>query len=136
MITPSQPTPGLATFQSDSIGARVELFAGDTPAPVTVSAKYSGTLGTAGIPANTPVQVNFETGDIALVDGTTVTKPNAVTVGTLVAGSPAGSMAVYKAACFNINALQWPASLDTEAKRLAAFDLASSQIYVKKPYYS
>lgn len=135
-INPSQPTPGLAAFQSDTIGSLVELFAGDTPAPVTISAKYSGELGTAGIPANTPVQVNFETGDLALVDGTTVTKANAITCGTLVAGSPAGSMGVYKAGCFNINALNWPASLDTEAERLAAFDLASSQIYVKKPYYS
>ena len=136
MITPSQPTPGLATFQSDTIGALVELFAGDTPAPVTLSATYDATLGTAGIPVNTPVKVNFETGAIALVDGTTVTKANAITTGTLVAGSPAGSMGVYKAGCFNIKALNWPASLDTEAKRLAAFDLASSQIYVKKPYYS
>lgn len=138
-INPSQPTPGLAQFQSDTIGALVELWAGDTPAPVSVSAKYTAAQAAAGIPAYTPVSVDYETDEISLVDGTTVTKANAITLGTLVAGAGggvAGQMAVYKAGCPNINALNWPASLDTEAKRLAAFDLASCQIYVKKPYYA
>lgn len=138
-INPSQPTPGIAQFQSDTIGALVELWAGDTPAPVTVSAKYTQVQAALGIPANTPVQVNFETDEIALVDGTDVTKANAITVGALLplsAGVATGSMAVYKAGTVNINALNWPASLDTEAKRLAAFDLSSCQIYVKKPYYA
>lgn len=138
-INPSQPTPGLAQYQSDTIGGLVELWAGDTPAPVSVSAKYTAAQAAAGIPAYTPVSVDFETDEISLVDGTDVTKANAITLGTLVAGAGggvAGQMAVYKAGCVNINALNWPASLDTEAKRLAAFDLASCQIYVKKPYYA
>lgn len=138
-INPVQPAPGLAAYQSDTVGGLVELWAGDTPAPVTISASYSTTLAAAGIPANTPVDVDFESGAISLVDGTTITKANAVTVGTLVAGAGggvAGKMAVYKAGCFNINALNWPASLATEAARLAAFDMAACQIYVKKPFYS
>lgn len=138
-INPTIPAPGLAEFNSDTIGAVVELFAGDTPAPVSVSATYSTTLAVAGIPAYTPVSVDVDTGAIALVDGTTVTKANAVTVGVLRAGAGngvAGKMGVYKAGTFNINALNWPTSLATEAQRLAAFDLAESQIYVKKPYYS
>lgn len=136
-INPTQPAPGLAEFQSDTIGGLVELFAGDTPAPVTVSANYSAALAAAGIPANTPVNVDFETDEISLVaEGV---EANAITVGVLrpgAGGGVAGRMAVYKAGCFNINALNWPESLATEAARLAAFDLASSQIYVKKPYYS
>lgn len=137
-ITPTQPTPGLAQYESDTIGALVELWAGDTPAPVTISGKYSATLEAAGIPANTPVSLDYETGAIALVDGTTVTKANAITVGTLLprAGGSGGEMAVYKAGCVNIKALNWPASFDTDAKKLAAFDLAECQIYVKVPYYS
>lgn len=138
-INPTQPAPGLAEFQSDTIGALVELWAGDTPAPVTVSANYTAAQATAGIPAHTPVWVDHETDEIALVDGTDVTEANAITVGVLRAGAgggAAGRMAVYKAGCVNINALNWPASLATEADRLAAFDLASCQIYVKKPYYS
>ena len=138
-INPSQPAPGLAEFQSDSIGGLVELWAGDTPAPVSISAKYTAAQAAAGIPAYTPVQVNFETDEIKLVDGTDVTKANAITVGVLRAGAGggvAGQMDVYKAGTVNINALNWPASLDTEAKRFAAFDLAACQIYVKKPFYS
>lgn len=138
-INPTSPAPGLAEFNSDTIGALVELFAGDTPAPVSVTATYDAVLAAAGIPANTPVSVDITTGAIALVDGTDITKANAVTVGVLRAGagaSAAGRMAVYKAGTFNINALNWPATLSTEALRLAAFDLAACQIYVKKPYYS
>lgn len=138
-INPNVPAPGLAEFQSDTIGGLVELFAGDTPAPVTQSAGYSAVLAVAGIPANTPVSVDVDTGEIALVDGSTVTKANAVTVGVLRAGAGGGAkgtMAVYRAGNFNINALAWPDSLATEAQRLAGFDLAASQIYVTKPYYS
>lgn len=137
-ITPVTANPGLAEFQSDTIGGGVELLAGDTPAIVTFSASYTAAQAAAGIPMNTPVDVDYETGVITypLAEGA---KPNAITLGTLRAGTgggAAGRMAVYKAGCFNINALNWPASLATEAARLAAFDLASSQIYVKKPYYS
>lgn len=138
-ITPTQPTPGLAQYESDTVGGLTELWAGDTPAPVTISGKYSATLEAAGIPANTPVSLDYETGDIALVDGTTVTKANAITVGTLLprAGGTGGSMAVYKAGCLNLRGpINWPASFDNDAKKLAAFDLAECQIYVKVPYYS
>lgn len=146
-INPTQPAPGLAEFQSDTIGGLVELFAGDTPAPVTISATYGADLAAAGIPAYTPVRVDFESGEIALAaaevpaDGETpavpAVVPNAITVGVLRAGGSAeGRMAVYKAGCFNINALNWPDHLADEEDRLAAFDLASCQIYVKKPYYS
>lgn len=127
---------GIAGFDSQDVPGQVELFAGETPAPVTVSAKYTGAQGTAGIPAFTPVQVNFETDTIVAVDGTTVTKANAITCVTVKAGSPAGEVPVFKAGCFNINALRWPTSLATEAARLGGFNLASCQIYIKKPYYS
>lgn len=138
-ITPAVANPGLAGYWSDTIGGGVELLAGDTPAIVTFSGSYSAALAASGIPMNTPVDCDFETGAINLIDGTTYTKANAITVGTLLPGAGggvAGRMEVYKAGCFNINALNWPASMATEAARFAAFDLASSQIYVKKPYYS
>ena len=130
--------PGLAEFQTGDIGAEVELFVGDTPAPVTFSAKYSADLAASGIPAHTPVSVNFETDEIVLVDGVAVEVANAITVGVLksVEGGAAGRMAVYKAGAFNINALNWPASMDDDEKKLAGFDLAACQIFVKKPYYS
>lgn len=138
-INPQLPTPGLAQFESDTIGGLVELMAGDTPAVVTISAKYTAAQAASGIPARTPVWVDFETDEIELVDGTTRTKANALLRSGLqpgAGGGVAGRISVMKAGTLNINALNWPASLDTEAKRFAAFDLSSCQIYVKKPYYS
>lgn len=134
-INPTAAQPGQAGFWSDTVGALVELWAGDTPAPVTVQATYTQAQAVAGIPANTPVRVGFE-GD-ALVLIADALKPNAVTTHAINPGSPAGNVGVYKAGNFNINALNWPATLTTEAARLGAFaDQAGSQIYVKKPYYS
>ena len=138
-ISPSQPAPGLAERETDTITGLVELFFGDTPSPTTETVKYTSGQAATGIPANTPVSIDLATRTIALVDGTTITKANAITTGVLRAGAGggvAGGMGVYRSGNFNINALNWPASFNTEAKKLAAFDLAASQIYVNKPYYS
>lgn len=133
---PNYPDHGLAGLETDTASALKELWAGDTPAIVTFAGTYTAAQGTAGIPANTPVRVEYDGGPITLVDGTTVTKANAVTVGTLKAGSPAGSMGVYKAGCLNLKGpINWPTSFDTDIKRLQAFELATSQLYVKAPVY-
>ncbi|MDX0622911.1 hypothetical protein GOD54_23715 [Sinorhizobium medicae] len=136
-INPTYPDVGLADFQSDTIGGLAELFAGDTPQPVSVAGTYTAAQAATGIPKFTPVRVEYDGGPITLVDGTTVTKANAITTGTLKAGGTvAGSMGVYKAGCLNLKGpINWPASMDTDVKRLQAFDLATSQIFVKRPYY-
>lgn len=134
---PSLPSHGLAQFDTDTAGALTELWNGDTPAPVSIGCTYTAAQGTAGLPAFTPVRVEYDGGPLTLVDGTTVTKANALTVGVLLPGSPAGQMAVYKAGSLNLKGpINWPASMDTDTKRLQAFDLATSQLYVKRPYYS
>ena len=135
-IQPDYSNAGVAGIQNEDVNGAVELFAGDTPAPVSISAAVPSAVATAGLAAFTPVVVDNETGTLALVDGTTETKANAVTIVPVAAGSAVGSVPVYKAGCFNINALQWPATFDTEAKKLAAFNLGECQIYVKKPYYA
>lgn len=136
MYTPDYTQAGIASFNTDVVTGSMELFAGDTPQPVTDSALPGATLATAGIPAWTPVRVDAGTRAITpAVSGTT--QPNAITVAPVAAGSPdSTSVPIYKAGSFNLNALKWPASFDTEAKQLAAFDMASCQIYVKKPYYA
>lgn len=134
---PTYPDVGLVDFQSDTFGSLAELFAGDTPHPVSIAGTYTQAQATAGIPKFTPVRVEYDGGPITLVDGTTVTKANALTTGTLKAGSTgAGSMGVYKAGTLNLKGpINWPASMDTDVKRLQAFELATSQIFVKRPYY-
>lgn len=136
MWNPNTPDHGLASFETDTVGALKELLGGDTPAIVSIAGTYTSAQATAGIPANTPVRVEYDGGPITLITGEL--KPNAITVGTLRAGGlVAGSMGVYKAACLNLKGpINWPATLDTDVKRLQAFDLASCQIYVKKPVYA
>jgi len=142
MHKPDYSKVGIASFQTDSVVGADELFAGDTPAPVTDYALPGAALATAGIPAWTPVHVDPATRAITLaVTGSAEpeddVKPNAVTVAPVPAGSPATtSVPIYKAGMFNINALKWPESFATEGSKFAAFDLAACQIYVKKPFYA
>lgn len=125
---------GLAGRQTDTVSGAVELFAGDTPAVVTVSANVSAAVAAAGLPAWTPVNVDHETDEITLVTGAVV--PNAITVSPIRTGSPAGRAPVYKAGCFNIYALNWPAAINTDALKFGAFDSqVNAQIVIKKPFY-
>ncbi len=125
---------GLAGIQTDEF-TQVELFAGDTPQPVTDYGILGATLSAAGLPAWTPVIVDAATRAITLpVEGTS--KANAITVAPIQAGTPAtSSVPVYKAGMFNVEALRFGASFDTDAKKFAAFNLAECQIYVKAPFY-
>lgn len=131
---------GIPSVQTDSF-TQVELFAGDTPAVVTDFGIAGSTLGTAGIPAWTPVHVDPATRavSLAVIDTDTPANsvmPNAVTIVTIKAGSPATcNVPVYKAGMFNIRALNWPTSFDTDALKFSAFaEATDAQIYVKEPY--
>lgn len=138
MVYPlNYPDHGLAAFEQDNVTQLAELFAGDTPAVVTFSGTYTAAQAAAGIPRFTPVRVEYDGGPIIVVDGSTVTKANALTIGTLKPGGLAGgSMGVFKAACLNLKGpINWTAVFDTETKRLQAFELATSQLYVKRPIY-
>lgn len=131
---------GLAGIQTDEF-TQVELFAGDTPPVVTDYGVLGATLAVTGIPAWTPVHVDLATRAITLavtgsVDPQDDVQANAVTVAPIAAGSPATcSVPVYKAGMFNVNAVKFGASFDTDAKKFAAFNLAECQIYVKAPFY-
>lgn len=127
------PDLGLASSGHQAFTGQAELLAGDTPALVSLDG-VAGALGAAGLPAWTPVVYDRATGAISAAEHGTAA-PNAVTAHAVTPGSPAGSaVAVYSVGCFNINALNWPASFDTEAKRRAAFDLSACLIFVKNPY--
>lgn len=121
---------GIAKISTDSF-TQVELFAGDTP-PVVTDYGIVGSLGTAGIAAWTPVFVDPATRAVTIAQHGTQA-PNAITTVDVAAGTSAnGTVTVYKAGMFNIDALKWPASYDTTAKKLAAFTTGgNNQIYLK-----
>lgn len=125
---------GLASIQTDEF-TQVELFAGDTPAPVTDYGILGDTLAVDGLAAWTPVIVDAATRAITLPEAG-VSQANALTVAPIQAGSPAtSSVPVYKAGMFNVEALRFGVSFDTDAKKFSAFNLAECQIYVKAPFY-
>lgn len=131
---------GVAGNQEDEFST-VELFAGDTPHVVTDYGVVPAALATAGIPAWTPLHVDPETRVISLAaydaDPDAAVQANAISVVTIQPGAPANSnLPVYKAGTFNIKALNWPASFDTDGKKTAAFAAATdAQIYIKAPFY-
>lgn len=123
---------GIAGISTDSF-SQVELLAGDTPPVVTDYAIPGSTLATSGLAAWTPVYVDPATRAVTVaVHGTTA--PNAITVFSVEAGSASTTtVGVYKAGMFNIDALNWPASYDTDAKKFAAFVTGGgNQIYLKR----
>lgn len=130
---------GVASLETDTFNV-VELFAGDTP-PVVTDYGIVGSLGTAGIPAWTPVYVDPETRAVSLAVNAEEdaeedsVAPNAITVVTIKPGAATtSSVPVYKAGMFNVRALNWPESFDTDAKKFSAFAGSDAQIYVKEPY--
>ena len=132
---------GVASLQTETF-TQPELLAGDTPAVVTDYGIIGGTLNAAGIEAWTPVYVDPSDRSITLASydsGTPANSvyPNAITTTTIEAGAAAtSSVPVYKAGMFNIAALNWPASFNTDALKFSAFAQADfAQIYVKRPKY-
>lgn len=131
---------GLAELNQDGFTV-VELFAGDSPAVVTDHGVISAAQSATGIPAWTPVHVDPATREVtvAVYDDTVPANTvlaNAITVADVVPGAAEGSACpVYKAGMFNINALNFDASFETEALKASAFNTAQCQIYVKAPFY-
>lgn len=125
---------GLAGIQTDAF-TQIELFAGDTPAPVTDYGVLGATLAASGLAAWTPVIVDPATRAITL-PAAGVSKANAITVAPIAVGAPETStVPVYKAGMFNVEALKFGADFDTDAEKFSAFNLAECQIYVKAPFY-
>lgn len=138
MTTIKYGNAGQASFQSDSFTSR-EILAGDTPPQVADYGLLQAGQVAAGIPAFTPVYVHPETKVLSLASWAaddSGTEANALTLGDIEAGTPAGSsVPVWTAGCYNIFAINWPASYDTDGKKLGAFArTTANQIVVKKPY--
>lgn len=134
MLIPTNSNYGKPGFQSEAVAAEPELLCGDTPAIVTIAAIVPAAIRETGLAKWTPVVVNFDTDEISMPEEGG--RPNAITVFTVEAGVPEDSrVGVYKAGCFNVNALNYPEGVDTERAKLSHFD-PNSMIVVKKPYIS
>lgn len=113
--------PGVASFASDE-HSQVTLIMSNTPAVVTMPMAIAAATATAGLPIYSVVGVNGSGEIIPAEFGTT----DAIGITTSVITAGTAKAPIMRAAHANINAMDWPASYDTEAKKLAAFDGAPS----------
>ena len=131
---PSQAqTAGIPRQNSDTItAADIYLITGNEPALLTVDLIVAASQ---NIPALTPVGLDGSGRLIPAVSGTTqaigITIVDVVTdASTDYTGTP-----VYRAGCFNPDVLAWPASYDTDAKKMGAFNGAATptNIIMRRP---
>lgn len=107
---------GIAGFEVGASYGSTELFSGDTPLPVTEDFPVAAGV---SIPAFSVVGLTAGNVVIAEQDGDPLAI--GITTAPVVGGASAKSVAVYRAGCFNPDALNWHASFDTDAKKAAAF---------------
>lgn len=113
--------PGVASFASETWGNTNEMLISDTPAMATqtISVAASGADVTIALG-----QVLAADGSPAAQDGMTAADKACyiAAMSIVVADGATKSVAVYRAGHFDMDALTWAASYDTDAKKKAAFD--------------
>jgi hypothetical protein len=124
--------PGVAGFQQDDGFTQRELLVGDTPSnggPVDFKVGQNTVL-----PLYSVVGRNAQ-GNVALAkaDGSIVAEGVLVVPVATGAGQTTTARG-HTSGHFNMNALTWDASFDTEAKKVAAFPLGSNILIGKNPY--
>lgn len=113
----------------------LELFAGDTPLPVTTSEVVDATLLAAGVPANS-VMGRSATGTLVYATWDAVAanavKPIGITVAAVLPGAASGAVPCYRAGNFNPAALNWHSTFDTDAKKRLAFEGTGVDVVITK----
>jgi hypothetical protein len=132
-------TAGIPAQNSDTIvAADVYLITGNEPAIMTKDeiVAFSQTIAALTVVGKNPA------GEIVPAVLDTVTPANSIKpIGVAIIGATTGGtgdkkgLPVYRAGCFNPDALVWPASFDTEAKKQAAFEgsPAPTNIILRRP---
>lgn len=120
----------IATSESEDIAATPPVFAGEYPIetiPVTLLSG-AGVIAPLSVVGKVTASSKFVMCDLAAVDGSEV--PAFIVVDGGDATSADLVVKAYKSGTFNIDALNWHASFDTDAKKLAAFQ--AGPLTVKK----
>lgn len=113
--------PGVADFQSETWGNTNEMLISDTPpmATQTISVSASG------------ADVEIALGQVLAADGSPAAQDGATAadkacyiaaMSIVVADGATKEVAIYRAGHFDMDALTWDATYDTDAKKKAAFD--------------
>jgi len=127
---------GMATMLTDSFKT-VPLLAGTAPT-VTTDEVVADAVAAAGLPAFSVV--GFDSSG-KLVKATYNATPASgvpaigITTAAVVAGATAKNVSIFRDGVFNMDALIWDSSYDTDAKKKAAFEYAGKGIFIKKAAY-
>lgn len=120
---------GLAAFEQGDDYISVELFSGSTPLPVTEDFPVASGI---AIPAFSVV--GLSAGNLVLANTTGPIVPIGVTTAEVKNVGTAQSVAIFRAGCFNPEALNWHADYSTDALKAAAFRGSPSptQVLIRK----
>lgn len=120
----------IAGSESEVIAAIPELFAGDYPVENLIGtvATAAGSVAALTVLGKITASNKYVPCDLGASDGSEV--PARILIHAADATSADVTAQMYVSGCFNIDALTWHSSFDTDAKKLAAF--TSGPIFVKK----
>lgn len=117
----------------------VELFSGDKEVVTQSYTVADAVIASADLPAYSVVGFDASNKLVKAITGSVDPdddiKPIGITTATVKMGSTVKTVAVYRTGCFNPEALVWPTSYDTDAKKKHAFDHLGADILIRKPGY-
>jgi hypothetical protein len=122
---------GMAAIQTEDFG-RVPLWAGEAPIVTTPEVVADATVASADLPAFSVVgrDANGKLVMAKYATDETAIAPIGVTCSPVLTGATAKNVAVYRGGFFNMAALNWDASFDTDAKKRLAFEASAPGIFV------
>ncbi len=124
-------TPGLAESQSDAF-SNVDLLLSDVPQYMTDNAVCAASMTFAIYEVVALVGGELVPADIADADPANHDLAYAITATAVTTGvGETPTIPIITGGHFNIDALTWPASYDTDAKKLAAFQGMASPGQIK-----
>lgn len=123
---------GMAASNSESF-TTVTLVTGDFPQHDTSEVVAASVIATDDLPALTVVGRD-SSGEIvpAVLGGGNAVAPIGITINTVKAGATNRTVAVYRAGCYNPDALVWDSSYDTDAKKRVAFEASQPTLFLRK----
>lgn len=133
--------PGIAGFATESIGSNDDPRFGDTDSPTTttvaVPQNFTGALYEVVALGPNGVEKAVYSADYG-AEGSTGKRPYGILTAPVVTGAgQTTTLDVYRSGHWNMAALVWPASFDTDAKKKAAFEGSlSPTIFVSKKKFN
>lgn len=130
--------PGIAGFATESIGGNDDPRFGDSPDPVTttvaVPASFTGALYEVVALGANGVEKAVWNADYEAAGK----RPYGILTAPVVTGvGQTTTLDVYRSGHWNMDALVWPASFDTDAKKKAAFEGSlSPTLFVSKKKFN